>query len=331
MLAKMNWLQLFADGGNGGSAGDSGGQSGVGNDNGENDSIEIPASIPERSRKLYADIARKHRSAAEQSGTESSKQEVDPPSEDPAGVKDVQKEPSFQDLIQSDRFKEEREKYLNGVFKSRFSKIEAEAEKAHQVLANMAGDLGVDPNSKTLADDVRKAYRMNTQRVRQYAQEHDMPENEARRFIEMEDRIADEEAEKAIRQKVEEQQRQQETMRQQVAALQASAEKTKQRFPQFDLNREIQDERFARICAATGGDTTTAYIATHHAELFDQTSRAAIETAKQQVSQAVAANLSRPQENGLSQTAPSTTEVNFGSMNLAQMRQWYAEHGKSRG
>ena len=63
------------------------------------------------------------------------------------------------------------------------------------------------------------------------------------------------------------------------------AEAVKDRYPDFDLERELEDPGFARLLNS-GVDPRTAYEVTHHRELMDRAAR-------------LEQNAARPQENGL--------------------------------
>ena len=78
------------------------------------------------------------------------------------------------------------------------------------------------------------------------------------------------------------------------------AETLKQTYPDFDLQREMQDERFVRMTAPNGGcSVEEAYHALHHREIAEQAMQYAANKAQQQVSQTVQANRARPVENGM--------------------------------
>ena len=126
-----------------------------------------------------------------------------------------------------------------------------------------------------------------------------------------------------------EQREKQEQMRQHIMVLRQNAEKTKAQFPQFDLDAEMQDERFRRLCAANNGDTTAAYMACHWGEILPATVQMASKQIQAQTAQAVASNKARPIENGISSSAPSVVQQDFKNMNLQQLRK-YAEEQRRK-
>ena len=118
-------------------------------------------------------------------------------------------------------------------------------------------------------------------------------------------------------------------MRQHIMLLRQNAENTKKQFPQFDLETEMQDERFRRLCAANNGDTTAAFMACHWNEILPATVQMASKQIQVQTAQSVASNKARPIENGISSSAPSVVQNNFSNMNLQQLRQ-YAEEQRRK-
>jgi hypothetical protein len=112
--------------------------------------------------------------------------------------------------------------------------------------------------------------------------------------------------------------------------LHQNAEKTKARFPEFDLNTAMQNENFRRICAATNGDTTAAYMACNWNNVIPAQVQMASQQIKQQTAQAVASNLARPIENGTSSTPSSVVKEDFRGMNLQQIRAYADEQRRKK-
>ena len=126
-------------------------------------------------------------------------------------------------------------------------------------------------------------------------------------------------------------QQKQEAMRQQVMLLRQNAERTKAQFPTFDLDTEMQNEKFRRLCAVNNGDTTAAYMACHWNEIIPATAQMATRQAKEMAAQAVASNKARPVENGVSSQAPSVVEHNFKNMSLKDLRAYADEQRRKIG
>ena len=145
---------------------------------------------------------------------------------------------------------------------------------------------------------------------------------QARQLVSMQRKVEAAQAE-------ERQREEQEQVQRRIRIIQENAAITASKFPGFDLQREMQDERFGRLVAATNGDTTAAYMALHGDEIMHRTAQAAATQAQTQTAQAVAANKARPIEAGLSGNAASTAALDFKHMNLQQIRA-YAEEQRRK-
>jgi hypothetical protein len=73
------------------------------------------------------------------------------------------------------------------------------------------------------------------------------------------------------------------------------------------------------------GDTTAAYMACHYNEIITSQVQMAQRQIQQQTAQAVASNKARPIENGISSSAPSVVQQDFGKMNLQELRKFAEE------
>jgi hypothetical protein len=122
----------------------------------------------------------------------------------------------------------------------------------------------------------------------------------------------------------------QEQARQQVMLLRQNAEKTKAQFPGFDLDAEMQNEKFRRLCAVNNGDTTAAYMACHWNDILPATVQMASQRIQAQTANAVASNMARPVENGMSSTAPSVVQNDFRNMSLADIRKYADEQRRKQ-
>lgn len=325
-------LQLFADGGDGGPAGESAGSStGVADGN---ETVEIPSFIPEKARKTYLKAMQKNRSASGETKQEGNRPQ-DLPAEDPTATKTEEKPSaiSFSQLIESDEYKNEREDYLHNVFKNRFKKydgMEKENAVAKRFLSQMAEQYGVDQNSATFFEDLEKAQSKDSseKRVRELSEKYDMDDEEARKIAAAEANLIENERQKKAQEFAQQELLKRQEQERLMGQLRQSAEKTKARFPSFDLATEMQNESFRRLVAACQGDTTAAYIATRPEEILQSTAQNAATQASLQVANAIAANQKRPVENGLASAAPSVAEIDFSRMSLKQLRDYAAEQRK---
>ena len=306
-------LQLFADGGTGGDGGsaDGGtGESAVGT-SGEN----IPASIPEKAKKYY-------QKAVERTTSQSKPSEKAQTTTEP----ETTEKKSYADLIKSDDYKDEHKAYMEKTINDRLKKykgLEENYGKAMDILNIVANKYGVNPEDENFLEVLSQKAEADDSYYENYAMEHDISAEEARKIVTMERKVAQIEAQKAEQQK-------QEQMRQQIMLLRQNAERTKSQFPQFDLDAEMQNEKFRRLCAVNNGDTTAAYMACHWNEILPATVQMASQRVKEQTAQAVAANKARPAENGLSSKASSVVTQDFKGMSLKDLRAFADEQRRKQ-
>ena len=318
MLKKLLLnLQLFADGG--GDGGDGGSTSAsVGETVREEISgeIEIPAFIPEKAKKTYQKAVKKHSGSTTNATTENS---------DTAQTTNGQsttEKLSYQDMIKSDDYKEDHKAYMDKTIGERLKKykgIEENLGRHKELLDTVATKYGVNPDDENYLDVLKEKIDADDSYYEGYAMEHDISNEEARQIVTMQRKAERYDAEQAERAR-------QEQARQQIMTLRQNAEKTKARFPNFDLEAEMQDEKFRRLCAANNGDTTAAYMACHWNEILPATVQMASKQIQAQTAQAVASNQARPIENGLSSVAPSVVQQNFKGMSLKELKAYKDEH-----
>ena len=326
MLKKL-WLnlQLFGEGGDGGD-----GSSAVSaGDNAIDTSGEkIPASIPEKAKKYYQKAMEKT-SANSAVSTPLASEPVQPTNEPKATTEKI----PYADLIKSDDYKEEHKAYMDKTIGDRLKKykgIEEISGKQKAILDIVASKYGVNPDDENFLEVLQQKIDTDDSYVENYAMEHDMSNEEARRILTMERKVARIDAEKAAVEAEKAELAKQEQMRQQIMLLRQNAEKTKSQFPQFDLDTEMQDERFRKLCAVNNGDTTAAYMACHWNEILPATVQMASRQIQAQTAQAVASNKARPIENGLSSSAPSVVEQDFSKMNLKELRRFADEQRRKK-
>ena len=316
MLKKLLLnLQLFGEGGDGG---DGGSAAPTGENVGENSGEKIPASIPEKAKKYYQKAMEKSTNT-----TPKTSEKAQPTNESSTTDK-----LSYADLIKSEDYKEEHKAYMDKTIGDRLKKykgIEENLGKHKALLETVANKYGVNPDDENFLEVLTEKIEADDSYYENYAMEHDVSTEEARRIVTMERKVAKYDAEK-------EEQAKQEQMRQHIMLLRQNAERTKSQFPEFDLDTAMQDEKFRRICAATNGDTTAAYMSCNYGNLISKQVQMASRQIQEQTAQAVASNKARPIENGLSSSAPSVVQQDFRNMNLQQLRQFAeAERRKATG
>lgn len=312
-------LTLFGDGASGGGDGSSAsiGESGQSENSGDSN---VPAFIPEKAKKYY-------KKAMEKTSDKTNADNSEPAqTAQTANAPGTTEKLSYAELIKSDEYKEEHKAYMDKTIGDRLKKykgIEESLQKHKELLDTVAYKYGVSPEDEKFLDTLKEKIDADDSYYENYAMEHDISTEEARRIVTMERKAAQYDAERESREK-------QEQMRQQIMVLRQNAEKTKSQFPHFDLDTEMQSERFRRLCAANNGDTTAAYMACHWNEILPATVQMASKQIQAQTAQAIASNKQRPIENGISSVAPSVVQQDFRNMNLRQIRQ-YAEEQRRQG
>lgn len=316
-------LQLFGDGGgdggDGGSASASVGEA-IGGNKDESGENKIPASIPEKAKKYYQKAMEKapNKTSADNSNASDTAHNTNVPS--------ATDKLSYADLIKSDEYKEEHKAYMDKTIGERLKKykgMEENLDKHKALLDTVAFKYGVNPDDENFLEVLAKKIEADDSFYEEYAVEHDISTEEARSIVTMQRKAEQYDKEQEAKAK-------QEQMRQQIMVLRQNAERTKAQFPQFDLETEMQDERFRRLCAANNGDTTAAFMACHWNEILPATVQMASRQIQAQTAQAVASNKARPIENGISSTAPSVVQQDFSKMNLQQLRE-FAENQRRQG
>nr|DAX63405.1 MAG TPA: hypothetical protein [Caudoviricetes sp.] len=200
----------------------------------------------------------------------------------------------FSELVKSDKYKAEYQQAIENVLNQRLKKykgIENQLESIKPILEMAGSKYGLDPASDDFINNLSKAMNDDNSFYENYAIEHGCSVEEAKRVINLERQVADLERQKERRERQEEYERGWKRVLEQ-------SESTKQQFPNFDLEHEMQNEKFAKL-VALGVDTTAAFIATNHSKIIPATVQVATEKAMQQTANAVQANKSRPVENGL--------------------------------
>ena len=333
MLKYKFDLQTFAEGGESGAAGEG---TGVATGVSDSDSdIQVPSFIPEKKKALYIKHAKEARSAS--AAGESKAHPEDPTAADPtATAQKADKKATFAELMESEEYKAEREAYMHDAFKRRFSKydgIEKENAEAKELLSMLGEKFKIPADSKTYMEDLRKAISgdESDKKVQEYMKKHDVEEEEARRVVQMENDLAEKARTERIKKMAEQQMQERKAQDERMSALKDSAARTKEEYPDFDLAAEMKSEKFLRMLAATGGDTTAAYVASHHRELMSSTAKKATESASVQIANAVAANQKRPSEGAIGTAPSSVAEVNVKNMTREERRAAFYSMTKKRG
>ena len=299
-------LLRFGEGGDGGA----GSAAGEASNGGETSGVEIPASIPERGRKLFAEVMKQKSAPAE-----APKETVQ--------AEETTKESklTYDELIKSDEYKDAHREYMEKTLNDRLKKYkgqEASLKEARNLLNTIGTKYGLDSEDKDYLSKLKEAVENDDSYYEKYADEHDMTPAEARKIVSLERRLKETEA-------AQQRAAQEEAQRAQFETVRQNATKTQAMYPNFDFASELQNPNFVRILSATNGDTTAAYIATHHDDIIRGVAASAAQQAQVATAQTIAAGVKRPAENGISGTASSDVKINFKDMSLEQIRKYADE------
>jgi len=309
-------LLRFGEGGDG-----AGSATGEGAASGENsgESIDIPSSIPERGRKLFAEVMK---------GQSAAKKEPEV-KEEPAKEEAKPSKLTYDEIIKSDDYKEAHREYMEKAINDRLKRYKGQEKSLKEAMAllNTIGTkYGLDSEDKDYMTKLSAAVADDDSYYEKYAEEHDMTPTEARKLVTLERRVKEAETEK---QRVYEEEQQ----RAQFEVIRRNAAITQQKYPNFDLASELGNPAFVNILRATNGDTTAAYIATHHNEVIQSAALNAAKQAQIATANTIASGSQRPQENGMTgSTAAAQVSVfpNFNNMNKEQLAAWAESQRKKR-
>lgn len=317
-MTQLDFLQLFAEGGDGGaSAGGEGSSTGA-----ETGGKDPFANAPKKARDLFkkmqseakGDITSAEIKASDE-GTPTTKEETPPTQE---------KKLSFKDLIASEEYKADYERHIQKAVKDRTKRHDTEMGEVNEILALVGQKYGLDTASETFRADLTKAIQDDDSVYEKYAEEHDVPIEEAKNIVNLKQQL-----DRANRQA--EERRMMDEDAKVINALRTSAEQTKLKYPEFDLDTAIQDPQFRQLTKAWGGNTTMAYESLNHSAIVQEAQRRAAAEAKQAVANSVRSNLSRPAEGGISSSTNTATDTpDFNSMNLKQLREWASKQKTRR-
>lgn len=98
----------------------------------------------------------------------------------------------------------------------------------------------------------------------------------------------------------------------------SDGEKLKEIYPSFNIEAELADERFAALLRTPGIDMRTAYEVVHHDEILPAAMQFAAKKAEEKVANSVAANRGRPAENGAGETAGIISKVSVAQLTRQQ-------------
>lgn len=319
-MLKTKWLnlQLFAGEGAGGEGGGDGGAT-----TGENASVDAAQclrelGVPEdKIRKRASKVASKMPTQAVK--TEPIEQKTEEANVVPATTEDNPTEEQKTDKPVRMTWEEimadpEYNKEMQATMRSRLRSAKAaeeNLEKLTPALELLARKHGLDP-TKMDYDALTKAINEDESYYEDKALEMGVSLETAMKIDRQERDAAREKAREA--KTIEEQK-----LRNHYISLERQSEAMKQIFPNFDLQKELENPTFFRMTSPNVGiSIEDAYHAIHRKEIMAAGMQAAVQKTAQKISNDIQSGQRRPEESGTISQAPSVTTFDYRAMDKNQ-------------
>ena len=215
--------------------------------------------------------------------------------------------------------------------RDRLSKTNGQLDKAMQILGLIGRDYGLDAEDpgKMDLDELLTKVEGDKRRFEKAAIEHGTDVDTEMRLEKLQ------RENKAQKRALDEQQRDTE-LRNHYMTLQQQAAELRKAFPDFDLDRELQNREFYERTLPGGRDTVeSAFYAIHGKEIAQRQAQQAASAAARGTSQAMAnsirAGQKLPQENGTVARAPGNIQnKRFSEMSPSERKAWEREAMKGK-
>ena len=202
------------------------------------------------------------------------------------------------------------QKAVNDRFKNQRD-LQGELDQMQPMLRAIARKYKVDPSD---INALSSAVMDDDSVYEEFALEHGMSTEAAKDFMALQ-----EEHDQAARER--EMAANDQIIQQYVTDLRQQEAQLKQLYPSFDLDAEMQDERFQSMLQPGSKWTVEdAYYAVHHRELGPQAMATGVQIAQQRRANSMAMNQARPTEGGLRSRGGVTLTVDPNSLTREQMR-----------
>lgn len=321
MTERWKWLQFFAEGAPaGGDAGGEGSAAGVesGIPGRTPEEFGIPSDKAERFRRAQ------HRGEVDNAGA----QEAGPPAAEAApdaqqstAAEDTTHE-SWEDFFARPENKARMQQTIRERLERSSRAQREEQEITDPMIKLLARFYGISPDQSGAYDlrAVAAAVRDDDRMYETYASELGVPNNVGKRMLQLEERVAQNDAAR-------EQEERDEELRSYFYGIAQQAEKMKEIYPEFDLQREMADPRFYDMIDPDKPEekrlsVKEAFWALHGEQIAEKQAEAIARQLKAQLSSSIQAGQGRPRENGGS-TAPAMQSIpDLKNMTKDQRRAW---------
>ena len=224
-------------------------------------------------------------------------------------------EETFDDLIKSDKYREEYGKRVEKAVKSRL-------KSAHKQMNEMQGKID---NAQSVMDILAARYNVKSDdynaitnalndddaMVEEQAMALGMDISTYREYNKL--KIANEK----LQRNIDERDRQR-LVNEKYQELINDASEVKTIYPEMDLETELANEQFCQLLE-NNVPMRTAYEVVHHDEMVGKQSAVIAKKAEQKVAKSVMANKARPKENGISSNTGTITEKNIEAMSAKEI------------
>lgn len=290
-------LQLFADGGAAGAAGNEGA------------ALEAEAAGVE-----ISDAGRKNKKGNPFANVKFGIQEDAKPLEDGQDAKPAQKQENakapFDELVKGE-YKADFDARVQEILAKRFKANDEREKQLAPALELLAKKYGVDAKD---VDQLIEAIKEDDSYYEQEATERGVTVEQLKYLKKLE-------AENAQIKRKQQEQAQQEAAKNLYAGWIKESESVKQLYPQFDLKNEIQNEKFMALLRAPGMDVRTAYEVVHKDELIAPAMQYAAQQTAKQVTDNIKAKGMRPVENGASSQGAAVVKTDPSKLTKAEIEE----------
>lgn len=312
MSYRFDWLQFFADGASGGDGAGDGAAAGVDSGDAGRGTLE-DLGVPH-------DKAERFRQRRKERGVKTEEPAKNAPAPEPEKPKPMDWD-SFMEIP-------ENQQRLQQMMSDRGKKATEAKQQAEErmgklspVLELLASKYGLEmKDGQVDLDAVVKAVQDDDSYYEQKAEDLGVDVSVARQLEQaaMERRRAEAQA-RALKEQQAKQEREFQ-LQQHFYSMQQQSNKLKEMFPDFDLNRELQNPVFLQRTSPEGGmSVEDAFYSIHHDEIMQQQAEAIARRAKADVASTIRSGR-HPRENGSSGTAVVSATPNLKQMTKEQRR-----------
>lgn len=310
LFPRIN-LQLFADGGASAGAsasGDGGTQSGAS----QGDPFSA-LNVPDKAKHILDKMPK-----AEVNSVEAKSENTQSTESQESGVEEPPARKSFEEILKSDEYAEEGQKYIDKLMGKRLAKFK-DYDAMRELLDKVNVRYGVDSESKDYLTNLSSAIDNDTKLYEDEAMSAGMS---------VENYRAVKNAELVMKQneRFQQERAQEELTRNHISNLISQSEKFKEQFPAFDLEKEMANPNFKKLVDppqfnGSGLPVDQAYFALHHKEIMQQSLQSAVNQAVAKTANSIQMNKERPTENAASGgTASNITKLDPSTLTLKDFK-----------